>query len=95
MRTAQVLLVGFLLLAASILLGRLFEAEYQSARLTARVGFVLIWLTLTLFNMWVGVTKAGYMVAEELPIFFMLLGVPAAVALGLPGSMPTAHHPKG
>ena len=30
--------------------------------------------------MWVGVTHAGYSVAEELPIFALIFLVPAAVA---------------
>jgi hypothetical protein len=31
--------------------------------------------------LWVGVSKAGYSVAEELPILLVLFGVPAAAAL--------------
>lgn len=31
--------------------------------------------------MWVGVAKAGYSVAEELPILALIFGVPAAVAI--------------
>ena len=31
--------------------------------------------------MWVGVTRAGYSVAEEAPIFLVVFVVPAAVAL--------------
>jgi hypothetical protein len=33
--------------------------------------------------MWVGVTKPGYSVAEELPIFLLIFGVPALVAVVL------------
>jgi hypothetical protein len=32
------------------------------------------------FNMWIGVAKAGYSVAEELPIFLLIFGVPVVVA---------------
>jgi len=32
-------------------------------------------------NMWIGVTRAGYSVAEEAPIFLIVFAVPAAVAL--------------
>jgi hypothetical protein len=31
--------------------------------------------------MWVGVARAGYSVAEELPIFLLIFGVPAAAAI--------------
>jgi hypothetical protein len=31
--------------------------------------------------MWVGVARAGYSVAEELPIFLLIFGVPAALAI--------------
>jgi hypothetical protein len=34
-------------------------------------------------HVWVGVAKAGYSASEELPIFLLLFGVPAAVALVL------------
>jgi hypothetical protein len=31
--------------------------------------------------MWLGVSKAGYSVAEEAPAFVMVFGIPAAIAL--------------
>ncbi|WP_235813564.1 hypothetical protein [Brucella anthropi] len=31
-------------------------------------------------NMWVGVTKVGYTIAQELPILFVVFAVPAAFA---------------
>jgi hypothetical protein len=31
--------------------------------------------------MWVGVAKAGYSTAEELPIFLLIFSLPAAVAI--------------
>jgi hypothetical protein len=31
--------------------------------------------------MWVGVARAGYSVAEELPILLLLFGVPAVIAI--------------
>ena len=47
---------------------------------TASVGFVVIWLVIALANMWVGVTRAGYSIGEELPIFAVIFVVPAAAA---------------
>ena len=32
-------------------------------------------------NLWIGVAKAGYSVAEEAPIFLVVFAVPAAVAI--------------
>ena len=81
MRTGLFLLAGFLLLAASLILGKLFSANYPGGTTVATVLFVGLWLAIALINMWVGVAKAGYSVAEELPILALIFGVPAAVAI--------------
>ena len=83
MRTGLFLLAGFLLLAAFLVLARLFSANYPESTTWATIAFVVVWLLLTAFNMWVGVAKAGYSAAEELPVLLLLFGVPAAVALML------------
>ena len=83
MRTALFLLAGFLLLAAFLVLARLFSPNYAAANGVATVAFVLLWFALTGFNMWVGVAKAGYSASEELPILLLLFGVPAIVAVVL------------
>ena len=83
MRTSLFLLAGFLLLAASLVLARLFSSNYPSATSVATTAFVVLWLALTGFNMWVGVTKAGYSAAEEFPVLLLLFGVPAIVAVVL------------
>ena len=81
MRTALFLVAGLLLLAASLLLGRLFSANYPGATVVATVAYVALWLIIAGANMWVGVARAGYSVTEELPIFFLIFGLPAAVAI--------------
>jgi hypothetical protein len=81
MRTGLFLLAGFLLLAASLVLARLFAPSYPASTTWATIGFIVAWLALTSFNLWVGVTKAGYGVVEELPIWLLLFGVPALVAV--------------
>jgi hypothetical protein len=83
MRTALFVLVGFLLLGAALLLGRLFSSYYPGANLVATVIFVALWLVIAAFNMWVGVAKAGYSGSEELPIFLLIFVVPAAAAVVL------------
>ena len=81
MRTALFLLAAFLLLGSAAVLGRLFSHNYPEAPWVATIAFIALWLLLTGFNMWVGVAKAGYSVAEELPVLLLLFGVPAAAAL--------------
>jgi hypothetical protein len=83
MRTALFLLAGFLLLAALLVLARLFSEHYPSATSWATFGFVAVWLLVTAANMWVGVNRAGYSAAEELPILLLLFGVPALTAIVL------------
>jgi len=79
-RTALFLAAGLLLLGAALLLGKLFSSHYPSATFAATVAYVGLWLIVAGVNMWVGVAKAGYSVADELPIFLLIFGVPAAVA---------------
>jgi hypothetical protein len=80
MRTLLFLLVGFLLLAACMLLGRLFSSNYPGATYAATLIFVVLWLVISTVNLWVGVAKAGYTLTEELPIFLFIFGVPAIAA---------------
>jgi hypothetical protein len=81
MRTGLFLLTGLLLLAACLLLGRLFSSNCPAATTVATVAYVALWLLIAAFNMWTGVAKAGYSVAEELPVFALLFLVPVAVAI--------------
>jgi hypothetical protein len=81
MRTGLFLVAGFLLLAASLLLGRLFSANYPSATVMATVAYVALWFVIAGANMWIGVAKAGYSVAEEVPIFALIFVLPAAAAI--------------
>lgn len=83
MRTPLFLLVGLLLLAACAMLGRLFSSNYPGAPYAATVGFVLLWLAISAANLWVGVTKAGYTLTEEFPIFLLIFLVPTAIAVVL------------
>ena len=81
MRTGLFLLAGFLLLAGSLLVGKLFSTNHPTATVVATVAYVLLWLVIAAANMWVGVSRAGYSVAEELPIFALIFGLPAAMAI--------------
>lgn len=88
MRTLLFLLAGVLLMAALLLLGKVFSGHFPDATRWATVAYVVVWLLVTAANMWVGVAKAGYSVAEELPIFLLLFGIPAAVAVLLKWKFP-------
>jgi hypothetical protein len=81
MRTALFLLAGFLLLAASLIVGKLFSSNYPGGTTAATVFFLALWLVVAAFNMWVGVARAGYSIAAELPIFALIFGVPALAAV--------------
>lgn len=81
MRTPLFLLVGFLLLAAAMLLGKLFSSNYPGTTYAATVIFVALWLAISGANLWVGVAKAGYTLNEELPIFLLIFAVPTIVAI--------------
>ena len=83
MRTALFLVAGLLFLAASLLLGRLFSANYPGATLVATLAYVALWFVVAGANMWIGVARAGYSVTDELPIFLLIFGLPAAVAIVL------------
>jgi len=79
MRTAVIIVGGLVLLGLFALAGWRFGGGARGLA-TASIGFVVIWLVIAVANMWVGVTRAGYSVAEELPIFAVIFAVPAAVA---------------
>lgn len=82
MHMILVMLTGLLLLAVFALLGKLWGADAVSIMLAAKY-FIPVWLGVALVNMWVGVHKAGYTVAQEVPILLVNFAVPAALALGL------------
>ena len=74
-------LSGFLFLAASLIVGKLFSSNYPASTTVATVVFLVVWLLVAAANMWVGVARAGYSVAVELPIFALIFGLPAIVAM--------------
>jgi hypothetical protein len=81
MRTAIIIAAGLLLLALCLLIGRFAGSPVASAMARAALYFLPVWFIAAAVNMWMGVAKAGYSVAEEAPIFALIFAVPAAVAL--------------
>ena len=82
MHTLKVIAAGFALLVLCLALGRAIGGPSPAAGLVfgAKV-FLPLWLVGAGINMWLGVSKAGYSVAEEAPAFVMVFGIPAAIAL--------------
>lgn len=78
MRTALIMLAGLVLLGFTLAGGRYVGGT--SAMLIGVKVFVIVWLVLALFNLWMGVSGAGYSLAEELPIFLLVFFIPAGAA---------------
>ena len=81
MRTLTFILGGLVLLAACLVSAKVFFDSVAGARRLSVLVFLGIWLVVAAVNMWVGVSRAGYSVAEEFPVFLVLFGLPAAVAI--------------
>jgi hypothetical protein len=82
LHTVKVIGVGFALLAVCLVAGRLLGGAGQPALLArSALVFIPLWFIGAGINMWVGVSKAGYSVKEEIPFFFIVFLIPAAVAL--------------
>lgn len=80
MHVALVIGGGLVMLGLFLLFGWLWGASATAMGLAAR-GFVPIWAIMAVVNMWVGVTRAGYTVREELPILGIVFIAPTAIAL--------------
>jgi hypothetical protein len=79
--TIKVIAGGLVLLGVFVFAGRLLSSGAPLAgMLTAARWFIPVWLIAAGVNLWIGVAKAGYSVAEEAPIFLLVFAVPAAVA---------------
>jgi hypothetical protein len=82
MHTLKVIAAGLALLAVCLLVGRWMGGPSPAVGLaTAAKVFIPIWLVAAGVNLWIGVAKAGYSVADEAPVFLIVFGVPAAIAL--------------
>jgi hypothetical protein len=79
MRTAIIIVAGIVLLGLFALVGWRLGGGPQSTMTAAKL-FIPVWLAVALINMWLGVSRAGYSVAEELPIFLVIFAIPAIAA---------------
>lgn len=85
MHTLMVIGGGLALLAVLVPIGTFIGGMGSPAMRTAARSFIPLWLLAAAVNMYIGVTQAGYTVAQELPIFGVIFAVPAAVAYMLSG----------
>lgn len=77
MHTVIVIGSGLLLLGFLLLTGNWTSlGEAKGALL-----FIPIWFALAVTNLWLGVSRAGYSVSEEMPIFLAVFGAPTLLAL--------------
>jgi hypothetical protein len=74
--TLYVVMLGFLLLAVFLLAGHALGYGRQAA-----LYFLPAWLAGAALNLWFGVSKAGYSVRDEAPIFLLVFAIPSALAL--------------
>lgn len=79
MHMVLVMVGGGILLGLFLLFGHLWGSGRPDLVLAAKL-FVPAWLLLSVVNMWVGVTKAGYSVRDETPILLIVFAIPALAA---------------
>jgi hypothetical protein len=80
MHMMKMIFVGLLICAALFLLARLWQTDRPLTG-TALAVFLAIWMVVSVVNLWIGVYRAGYSMATELPILAIVFGVPAAISL--------------
>jgi hypothetical protein len=66
------------LLGVCVFGGRMIGGS--GAGVTGAKIFIVIWFVAAAINMWIGVSRAGYSIVEELPIFLVIFAIPTAVA---------------
>jgi hypothetical protein len=80
MHTLMVIGCGLVTLVVFVLIGRRLGGGSAAAAAKGAAWFIPAWLAAAAANLWIGVSRAGYTVDEELPIFLIVFGVPAAIA---------------
>jgi hypothetical protein len=79
MHTLKVILGGIALLLLCLAAGRWLGGA--GGLVTGAKLFIPLWLLGAGLNLWLGVTRAGYTVAEELPVFGIVFAVPVLLAV--------------
>lgn len=83
MHMLMMTVLGLALLAAFWFAGRLLNARAGRAVINGPRIFLLVWAAVSVYNGYIGVTKAGYSVQAELLVHLVVFGLPAATAVFL------------
>jgi putative effector of murein hydrolase LrgA (UPF0299 family) len=81
MHTIKIVLGGLLLLVVCLSLGRWMGGSTPAATPATVRWFLVLWGLMTLANLWVGVSKAGYWLKDEIPVALLVFVVPAIAAI--------------
>lgn len=79
MHMLMVIFAGIVLFGIFLLFAHLWGGTALALGLAAKI-FIPVWLAVSIANLLVGVNKAGYTVAQELPILAVVFAVPAIIA---------------
>ena len=79
MHTLKVIAIGVLMLVACSFAGYFTAGTAGISR--AALVFLPLWALGAGINMYLGVKRAGYSIADEAPILLLVFAVPAAVAI--------------
>ncbi|MCL7945451.1 hypothetical protein [Marinobacter sp. ATCH36] len=82
MRTLLFIFGGIILWAVITGLAKFFSNQASRGWMPTVI-FAAIWLLVTGWNVWVGMTQAGYTFMEELPIFLLTYSLPLATAVAI------------
>jgi hypothetical protein len=81
MRTLLIIVIGYLVWAVCLGFAKLLANASAASIYVATTVFVAIWFMVAAANMWLGVVRAGYAFADELPIFLLIFLLPVATAI--------------
>ena len=83
MHTIKVVAGGMILLALCLLVGRMYGATPAVGLALGVKAFVPLWFVASAANMWAGVSRAGYTIAQEAPVFGVVFVAPVSIALAI------------
>lgn len=83
MHTILVTAGGIALLLLFLAFGRISGRDDRRRVARSAVYFVPAWFLCAAANMYVGASRAGYSVAQEVPFFIVVFGLPTAVAVAV------------
>lgn len=81
MRTLIIIVIGLLVWAVCLGIAKYLANGSATSLKIATIVFVVIWFLVAAVNMWVGVVRAGYGFADELPIFLLIFLLPVVTAI--------------